>query len=320
MMYENIALSRIDRENNTYRISTEMPGDRLKDSIRNVGLMHPPIVINHPISADFVIVAGFRRIAACRELGWSEIPARILPPETEKSDCIKLAITDNSLQRPLNLIETSRALHYLSEFYQDHRQLAREASLLGLPENPSLIGKIRKLCLLPQPLQNAILSDVIPLAVASELDDMPPDTALAYTKLFEILKPSLNKQREILTLVREIAHREDMSLLNVLESDAVEEILCDKESDRNHKTREIRRYLKQRRFPAITRAEQSFEACVTSLNLGKDMKLIPPENFEGTVYALHLHFRNISELDALLARLENIIRNPSAKKIFEPEI
>ncbi|OQX27767.1 MAG: hypothetical protein BWK80_03575 [Desulfobacteraceae bacterium IS3] len=319
MMYENIALSRIDRENNTYRISTEMPGDTLKDSIRNMGLMHPPIVINHPISADFVIVAGFRRIAACRELGWSEIPARILPPETEKSDCIKLAITDNSLQRPLNLIETSRALHHISEFYQDHRQLAREASLLGLPENPSLIGKIRKLCLMPQPIQNAILSDVIPLAVASELDEMPPDTALAYTKLFEILKPSLSKQREILTSVREIAHREDMSLLNVLESEAVQEIQA-KESDRNQKTREIRLYLKQRRFPAIVSAEKAFETHVTSLNLGKDISLIHPENFEGTVYTLHLYFKNLSELDALGSKLQNIISNPSLKKIFEPEI
>lgn len=320
MMYKNIALSQIDRENNTYRISTEMPGDRLRDSIQNVGLMQPPIIIENPKSADFVIVTGFRRIAACRELGWSEIPARILPPETEKLDCIKLAITDNALQRPLNLIETSRALHYLSEFFEDHQQLSREASRLGLPQNPSLIRKIRKLCLLPKPIQDGILSDAIPLAIASELDEMETDTALIYARLFETLKPSLNKQREMLTLVREIAHREDISVPDVLASDAFQEILQNKESDRNQKTREIRYYLKQRRFPAITRAEQSFETHVTALNLGKDMKLIPPENFEGTVYALHLYFKNFSELKTLQAKLENIILNPSLEKILEPEI
>jgi ParB family chromosome partitioning protein len=320
MNYQNIALSRIDSENDTCRISTEKCGDSLRDSIRNLGLMNPPTLIEEPASAGFVTVTGFRRIAACRELRWSEIPAKILPPETEKLHCVKLAITDNVSARALNLIETSRALHSLSEFFENDRRLAQEASVLGLPQSPSLIGKIRKLCLLPQPIQDGILSDTIPLAVASELGEMESETALVYARLFETLKPSLSKQREILTLVREIARREDMTVLNVLESDAFQEILCRKESDRNQKTRDIRRYLRQRRFPAVTRAEQSFETGVKSLNLGKDMKLIPPENFEDTVYTLHLNFRNFSELKAQQAKLENIIRNPSLKKIFEPEI
>src|SRR5260370_21456348 len=45
----------------------------LAASIADVGLLHPVV-----ITPDSTLIAGARRIAACRQLGWSEIPVTIV--------------------------------------------------------------------------------------------------------------------------------------------------------------------------------------------------------------------------------------------------
>ncbi len=46
----------------------------LAESIRKVGLLNPIIV-----DEKYRLVAGFRRLIACRVLGWEEIEARVVP-------------------------------------------------------------------------------------------------------------------------------------------------------------------------------------------------------------------------------------------------
>src|SRR6516225_3958994 len=48
----------------------------LAESIRTVGLLHPPVV-----RSDGALVAGARRLAACRLLGWTEVPVHTIDLE-----------------------------------------------------------------------------------------------------------------------------------------------------------------------------------------------------------------------------------------------
>jgi ParB family transcriptional regulator, chromosome partitioning protein len=52
--------------------------DSLARSIAEIGLLHPIV-----IRPDGVLIAGERRLAACKALGWSEIPVRIMEPRHE---------------------------------------------------------------------------------------------------------------------------------------------------------------------------------------------------------------------------------------------
>ncbi len=316
---QTVKLSWIDSKDDTYRITTEVRIDALADSIKNVGLINAPLLIEKPGSGpkpEFTIVGGFRRIEACRRLGWSTIKARILASDTSKLEWVKLAITDNALQRPLNLIEESRSISMLSAFFADNDSLAKETSALGLPENPTIIKKIKNICHLPLPIQNGILANTISLAMALELSMLEQNAVVAFANLFGDLKLSLNKQREIIILVKEIALREDMSIFEVLEENYLQEILNNKELDRTQKTRKIRSYLKKRRFPALSKAENEFKINVKELKLGSGAKLIPPNNFEGNTYTLSLYFKNKKELNDRLAILEKIVKNPVFGKIL----
>ena len=312
---KTVKLSRIDSGDESFRITTQKNIDNLMDSINNVGLLNLPLLIEK--NSGYTVVCGFSRIEACQRLGWAGIEARIIDSDTQRLECIKYAITDNSLQRPLNLIEQSRSINMLSGFFKDFNILTKELSAMGLPDNQSIIKKIKKICHLPRSVQSGILSNTISLVMALELGRLQQEAGESFAKLFEILKLSLNKQKEILTLVKEISLREDISILKVLENNVLQEILTNEDLDRNQRIRKIRIYLKQRRFPVITTAEKEFEKQLKKLKLGNQTKLIPPDNFEGTTYILKFSFTNLIELKDRKATFDALIQNPCLEKILK---
>jgi len=310
-----VKLSLIDSKDESFRITTQKNIDHLMDSINNVGVLNFPLLIEK--TSGYKIVCGFRRIEACRRLGWTDVEVRILDVDTKRLECIKYAITDNSLQRPLNLIEQSRSINMLFDFYKNFSSLGKELSDMGLPENQSIIKKIQKLCHLSGSVQNGILSNTISLTMALELGRMQQKAGEVFAKLFETLKLGLNKQREILTLAKEISLREDIPVLKVIENNILQKILTNEDLDRNQKISKIRIYLKQRRFPVITAAEKELESHLKKLKLGNGIKLIPPDNFEGNTYFLKISFKNLIELKDRKASFDAFIQNPSLRKILD---
>ena len=310
-----VPLSRINFQDGTFRITTRTSVDDLLASIPHEGLLNPPLVIQQ--TSDFRIVSGFRRIAAFTEMGLQEITIRILKPDLSSLQCLRFAIADNAFQRPLNLIEASRALQKLSAFLNTAQRLSESASTLGLPSNPAVIKKIKDLCLLPESIQSAILADTISLSMAGKLEKLPTSWAIALTQLFSDFKLSLNKQREILTLIKEIARRDSISEQAVLEDRQLQDIFLDQDLDRSQKVRELRAYLRQRRFPQIVNAEANFENQRKQLNLGQDIKLIPPKEFEGTTYTINISFSSLTQFKALHSKIDRILAHPCLKKIIE---
>ncbi len=314
-----VDLTHIHAADGVFRITTNTDSAGLETSIQGVGLLAPPLLLRKSTEggeAGFRIVAGFRRVAACTSLGWRRLPARILPPETPRRTCIRLAVADNAGQRTLNPIEISRALTLLSEEIADSGDLAAAAAGLGLPDARGPIRKLRPLCTLPPELQAGILSGDISLSMAEALAVLDRDLAVTLTHLFCDLKLSLNKQREVLTLLQEIALREDRTVQNLLQDAAVQTIIGDTNADRNRRAAALRRSLRRRRYPAISRAEAAFAETVKDLPLGEGIRLTPPPHFESPAYSLSLTFTSLSELAERRRRLGEILSHPAAKTLF----
>jgi ParB family chromosome partitioning protein len=311
---ESIPFSSIDATNETYRITTESAVDDIVTSIECSGLINSPILIKE--DSSYRILSGFRRIKACQILGWDEIPARLIGPETPLMDRIKVAIAENSFQRPLNPVETSRALNLLSNAFADANELAEEASALGLPGNAALIMKLMDLCRYPKQIQDAVISGSVSLSMARALSRMEAAVAIQLTHLFCDLKIGLNKQREIITLIQDIAKRDNLTQSAVLNSAQRLDILKDKDIDKTKRYQRMKHYLKGRRFPALSQAEAMFEIYKRKLNLGNRIKLIPPPYFEGDTFTFSILFNNRVELTDSVAKLDKVIQNPNFKHIL----
>ena len=279
-----------------------------------MGLLNPPFLRRQP--SGYRIVAGFRRTNACKKLGWSKIDVKVLEPGKADIECVKLAVTDNSFQRSLNLIEISRSVGLIRSVVKDDGILLKTATQVGLPNNLSFLKKAETLFHLPWPIQEGVLFGSISLAMALRLAQLKDDDAVGFAEIFNTLKLSLNKQREILTFVQEIAARENMSIRELLMDRAIKDLMVADPIDRAENTRVLRQYLKRRRFPEIVRAETAFAKCLKKLKLGSNIKLIPPKNFEGSNYILQLYFENLADLKDRKTALDKLIQNRNLATIL----
>ena len=314
----SIALSSIDLEDSAFRITTQSEIHELVAAIRQLGLLHPPTLKQN--GPGYRIISGFRRIAACRQIGWSKVPAFILSPDTPDDTCALYAIADNSFQRPLNLIEISRSLFLLSSYFKSEKLQLKYASLLRLSEHHTHIKKIEKIIHLPEPIQDGILADTISLAVALDLAQFETEIGAALAGLFERLKIGLNKQRQLIVLFNEIALREDVTIDNLLNTKAVREILDSNELDRGQKAQQLLIFLYQRRYPTFARFKKEFEKQVKALKLGKSITLMPPRDFEGNTYTLTLRFNSHAELVDHQSKVDRIVRSVGLKKFLDKKM
>ncbi len=291
----SVRLSRIEADNEIFRITTRDDVKSLVASIQESGIINPPVLL--PLNNNtYRIVCGFRRVRACRRLGWDRVDARLLAPDTPRIQCALVAIADNRSQRELNLIETSRALNLLSGDLPDDAAVAAMAGKAGLSVSPAILSKIGSLSSLPLPMQQGMIDATLSLPMAERLQRMSVEDAREAFDLFCEIRAGLNVQREILDNAEETARREGVPLLEVLRSDAILQIRASEEGDRSWKLRKIRKLLKTRRYPKLSAAEERFAQASGKLGLRRDMKLVPPPGFEGLDYNLSLKFSSREQL------------------------
>lgn len=122
----------------------------LAASIENFGLMQP-ITVRQTVPFEYELVAGGRRLAACKMLGMDYIPATIM--RVSESDSAVLALVENIQRENLNYMEEAEAfVSVINEFGLTQEELAEK---LGKTQSTvankirilKLSGDIRKLLL-----------------------------------------------------------------------------------------------------------------------------------------------------------------------------
>ena len=312
-----VFISEIDAEDDTCRLGFLSDLDPLIQSIRAVGLINPP-VLGQRHASRYQIVCGFRRVMAFKALGRDEIRARVLLGEPSELDLVHLAIWDNRSHRPLNVIEQARGIEKLSPHVPSTNRLPLLASVLGFPPNKKVFGKLNKLCRLPEPVQMGVLEETVSFEAAVDLSEFSREDVLSFFELFKVLKPSQNKQRDVITLVQEIAIREGLKPGEVLQSREIRTILDRPGLNRNEKGSKVRTYLKQRRFPALTKAEERFSKELKALKLNEHIHITPPPYFEGGQHTLRMSFKSIKDFDERRKALNAMGKNPALRRLLEP--
>ena len=278
--YQLIALPQIS-DDDTFRISTGNPTDRLQKSIEHVGLINPPILLPSG-EENFRIVSGFARIAACRMMGWERLTARILPLETSLAHCALIAIADNAAQRELNPVELSRALTLLAKSNSSREEFPALLQSLGIKAGKDLLTKLMQVAQMSACLQNGIISGSIALPVALQLHNMH-DAAAAdeLGQLLHELQMSLNRQREIVDWVQAMLHRDGSTVSQVLGQDQIRIWREDKQMDPRHRGGLIRQLLRQKRYPEISAFEKKYAQVVKQINPAGGLQVVPPLPLRG---------------------------------------
>src|SRR5919108_2130000 len=90
--------------------------DQLQHSIAHQGLLQPIIVRIVNDGECYEVVAGNRRFAACKQLGWKRIMCHVL--ELNDKDAFEVSLIENLQHNALNPIEEANAY---KRFVDEHR-------------------------------------------------------------------------------------------------------------------------------------------------------------------------------------------------------
>lgn len=142
----------------------------LSQSIAVNGLIQPIIVRQSPITG-YELLAGERRLRACKKLGWSTIPA--LVKDLSNSQMMEQAIIENLQREDLNPIEEALAFQKLVQHGLTHEDIGQQ---LG-KSRPYISNSLRLLKLAPTLQEALIQGDIspgharllLPLAVEEQL-------------------------------------------------------------------------------------------------------------------------------------------------------
>ena len=317
---KSVSLSDIDINDDTYRITSVSNIDALAESIKEIGIINLPMV--EKTSEGFRIVCGFKRIQACGILDVREILCKIVDNSSSSAqiDCLKIAIADNATAVRLSLLEEARAIVKLWALCDDKDQLPRIANSLGIQVNRDLVEKYKRLCMLPDRIQQFVGDDIISLKIALELEKLDSESAHAIADVFDLTRPTFGQQRELIANLKAISDIENTSVSKLLASSPVRDILGDDTLDRKQKIQSLRHQVKKLRYPYITSFESRYYTNLQKIHLPDGVALVPPRDFESPVYTFTVDFVNTDELQYKADSLKQLSKSNELMAILNRKI
>ncbi|RJP73459.1 MAG: ParB/RepB/Spo0J family partition protein [Ignavibacteriales bacterium] len=141
--------------------------DELKKSILSNGLIQP-ITVRRAGYQKYELISGERRLRACKDIGYKEIPAYIIKVETKEA-MLALSLIENIQREKLNPIEIAIAYRrLLDECNMSHEMIAEQVG----KDRTTITNQIR-LLKLPKEIQDYLIKEEISTGHARALINLP---------------------------------------------------------------------------------------------------------------------------------------------------
>ncbi len=303
---EKIPLSRIDVADMSFLITFLPDLEPLMASIQLVGLLEP-LILREKAGGKYQIVCGFKRVEVLRLLALNEAAAFVYHPgELDDFQALLLTIGHN-LTRTLNLVEKAQALKKLLAFGVPEREVIdRYLPLFALQPNVRILRQTTALLSLETKVLEYLVKEDLSLSAAVCFLDLDQEGQKAILPLLLALRPGENRVKEIISFLREISLRDGKPISSLLTRDDIVELLADEQIPRPQRMEQLRRVIRQMRFPLLTAMEQRFVAYRQSLALPPQISFHPPAFFEGEEFRMELRFKDFRSFRELVASLRRI--------------
>ncbi len=301
---EEAPISAVSQGPGPYAMSFGFNLDPLRESIRTIGMVNPPLV-RECEPGQLIVVAGFRRFLALKALGRREMACRVLPGRTFTNlECLLLSFYDNLGTRVLNDVEKGMCLTRLLRWVPEDEVLREYMPLLGLPSHrPTL----HLFCTLDQGLEPEIKEAVawgrLSLKGLKQILPLTRTDRMTVFSLISELKLNINQTNQLIDYLNDLSQKHGESFEQLLGSDSIQGLFSDPASNRPQKARALLRELRSRRLPTLVAAEKAFGKKVARLPLPQGVSIKAPPYFEGPDYRLEILFRQGRDLREKVERL-----------------
>ncbi len=303
---EKIPLSRIDAADTTFLITFLPDLEPLMASIKLVGQLEP-LILREKTDKTYQIVCGFKRVEALRLLAVAEAAAFVyLSGELDDFQALLLTVGHN-ISRFLNLAEKAQALKKLLAFGLAEREvIGRFLPLFALQPNVKILRQTTALLSLESKVLEYLIKEDLSLSTAVCLLDLDQEAQKSMIPLLLALRPGENRFKEIISLLREMSLRDNVPISSLLTKEDIAELIDDQKTQRPQRLEQLRRIIKEMRFPLLTAMEQKFAAYKQSLSLPPQISFYHPAFFEGEEFKMELRFKDFRAFRELVASLRRV--------------
>ena len=317
MIFKEISLEEINCEDETFRVSEELDSVTLLNSLREIGQLNPVVLRDE--TPGKVIVCGFRRIRALRQLGHRRILAQILPTEANEAIRIfRLALWDNLSHRQFSPLEKARALFKLEGICGVPAETLIDAylPLLGLAPHESILRAYLALNHIQSGLHRCLTEDRLTLSSIEILSKSPACVQDSFSSLMDRIRLSASSQKKVLGLLEDLSAATGASLDAPLCRPEAKAILDDSRLSLFQKGEKLHGFLYRLRNPRLSQALERFQAHKKLLGLPGAIRLSPHPFFE--TEDLHVEFdaSNPKRFRELASALQKAMESPELDELF----
>jgi len=302
-----IALGAVDDSPGPFCMSFGFTLDPLIRSIREVGLINPPILKSEP--EGLTIVCGYRRILALKELKVETAPCRVIFDHDRilPLECLLLNLHDNLATRSLNNVEKGMVLSRLDAWISRKEMVQRYMPLLGLRSHEINLRFFLEMERdFGAKIKMFVAEGRLSMQTVKMVSDMDAASRSAVLKLISELKLNINQQSQFIDYLVDLSFIENRPIPQILEAEAFTAIGSDRQPNRPQQAKAMLSKLRTRRNPSIVNAEKQFNRMVSDLNLQDGIQISAPPFFEGENNKLEIFFKEGQDLKSKIDGLNRI--------------
>jgi hypothetical protein len=287
----------------------------LCESIKEIGLVHPPCVAAEG-KGRTEIVTGYRRILALKQLGWSKVlcedVSSLLPSLLER---FLFAFYENLASRSFNPIEKAMILKRLDPLLPTEVILKRLMPLLSLPSHEGTLNFYMELEAMKHEFKEAVVKGLLSLNAVKSLLDLKPESAEWAFRCISELMLNFNQQIQFIDIMTDISAIEGESFSQILDAEPMRAVLENAHLNKPQKAKKLLEELRSRRYPRLKRAEKRFQENLERLSLPEGTRIDHPSCFEAPGYRLEVQFQDGANL---MEKLQHLAQVSALRKFRDP--
>ncbi|MFH0961015.1 MAG: ParB/Srx family N-terminal domain-containing protein [Pseudomonadota bacterium] len=297
-----IAPDQVDLNNRDCYIPAFDPSDFLVMSIREVGILNPPLLKQTP-EGLFIPILGRRRIEALRKIEASHsIEVRLAPSEMANDKAFLVAFWDNLDRIRLDAGVKAHVTSRLLDLFPIEKLARFVLPAINITARGPHLKRLKKIGRLEDHILKALSCGKINEKSAGLLAEMDFDQRKSLFELISLLGLNSNKTFELISNLFDLSVYWNESISDLLARAEARAVFDNTVISLAEKAALFRDLVRRWKFPEISRDREKFNKWIKGLNPPDNVSLRPSQSFEDdSVYveirvSSSLHVQELTEL------------------------
>ncbi len=293
--------------------------EKIRASVGMIGVIQPIVVDGCPCSGGYKILAGFRRAYACRRIGVTTLNAYLYQvPQDNAVAAFWLALQENASHRAFNAVEKSLILtKLLTQFQCERADVVKQyLPLLDLSASGKVLDTYVRVSEFDDSMKTFLVEHELPMSVLELLGNLTPEDRQAVFAVIVELRLGVNKIKELLGHLDDIALRDGQSPTQILKDRRIQQILADNALPGPQKAEQIRHIIRALRYPQFTELEQRYQQALQRLHIPRGVRVQADRFFEDDRLSVTFQFQQPAELQRIAQHLTELAQQPELAQVL----